>query len=300
MKPVVLVTGAAGLIGGYLLRTAGRWASRWDVRGLTRHDGDLTGQTSVRALWERHRPAVIIHCAALSRTGACESDPVRARRINVEATWHLAEVARDIPFIFLSSDQVFDGAKGQYVETDDVHPLNVYGRTKAEAEQVVLANPGHSVIRVALTAGTSSTGDRSFVEDMLRAATRGATLTLFTDEFRCPIPAGPLARAIWELVERQRPGLYHLGGQERLSRWEIGELIAGWYPELQPAIRPGSVADYLGPPRPPDLSMKSDKLQQWLSFPLPGFRRWLSWLRPAGRDAWDESSPVTYFGSDRM
>lgn len=247
MKPVVLVTGAAGLIGGYLMNTAGRWASRWDVRGLTRADGDLTRPDHVQRLWECHKPEVIIHCAALSRTGACESNPTLARAINVEAARHLAAVARDIPFIFLSSDQVFDGAKGSYVETDAVHPLNVYGQTKAEAEQVVLANRGHSVIRVALTAGASSTADRSFVEDMLRSAAKGATLTLFTDEFRCPIPAGPLVRAIWEFIEQQRPGLYHLGGRERLSRWEIGELLAGWYPDLKAAIRPGSVADYVGP-----------------------------------------------------
>ena len=82
-------------------------------------------------------------------------------------------------------------------------------------------------------------------------------MTLFTDEFRCPIPAGALARALWEFASHRRSGLYHLGGCERLSRWEIAELLARWYPELAPMIRPGSVADYHGPPRPPDLSMRT-------------------------------------------
>ena len=53
--------------------------------------------------------------------------------------------ARDLPFVFLSSDQVFDGTKGNYVEPDEVNPLNVYGQTKAEAERIVLQNPSHSV-----------------------------------------------------------------------------------------------------------------------------------------------------------
>ena len=65
----------------------------------------------------------------------------------------------------------------------------MYGRTKAEAEQVVMQNPAHAVVRIALTAGTSSSHDRSFVEDMLRAVGKGTTLTLFTDEFRCPVAA---------------------------------------------------------------------------------------------------------------
>lgn len=288
MKPTVLITGAAGLIGGYLVRTAARWAPQWNVYGVTRAEADLTDSAQVQELWRRHRPDLLIHCAALSRTGACEQDPALARRINVEATRALAVAARDIPLIFLSTDQVFDGAKGWYVETDAVHPLNVYGQTKAEAERVVLENPAHSVVRIALTAGTSPTHDRSFVEDMVRTATKGRKLTLFTDEFRCPISAGPLVRALWEFAARPQPGLYHLGGSERLSRWEIGELLARRYPELRPWIEPGSVADYHGPPRPPDLSMRSDKMQALLSFRLPGFRHWLTNRSLSSDDFWSE------------
>jgi dTDP-4-dehydrorhamnose reductase len=288
MKPIVLITGAAGLIGGYLVRTADRWAPQWNVLGLTRAETDLTDPTQVKTLWRRSPPDLVIHCAALSRTGACERDPGRARLINVETTKYLADLACDVPFVFLSTDQVFDGSRGQYVETDEVNPLNVYGQTKAEAERLVLQNPSHAVIRLALTAGTSPTRDRSFVEDMVRTAAKGTTMTLFTDEFRCPIPAGALARALWEFASHRRSGLYHLGGCERLSRWEIGELLARWYPELAPMIRPGSVADYHGPPRPPDLSMRSDKMQALLSFRLPGFRQWVTNGSRTGEDPWDE------------
>jgi dTDP-4-dehydrorhamnose reductase len=292
-KPLGLVTGAAGLIGGYLVRTAGRWAPQWNVLGLTRAEADLTDPTQMKALWRRSPPDLVIHCAALSRTGACEQDPGRARHLNVETTKRLADLARNIPFVFLSTDQVFDGSTGSYVETDEVNPLNVYGQTKAEAERIVLQNPSHTVIRIALTAGTSPTGDRSFVEDMVRSAAKGTALTLFTDEFRCPITAGSLAHALWEVAVQQRPGLYHLGGCERLSRWEIGELLARWYPELASAIRPGSLADYQGPPRPPDLSMCSEKIQALLSFRLPGLRQWLSTRVYGGADIWDERASAS-------
>ena len=289
MKPAVLITGAAGLIGSYLVRTPARWRSDWQVCGITRQDADLTNQGQVKALWRRLQPQAVIHCAALSRTGQCEENPVLARQINVEATQRLAELAHGIPFVLFSSDQVFDGTQGGYVESDQVNPLNAYGQTKAEAEQVVLQNPAHSVIRVALTAGTSPTRDRSFVEDMVRAVVKGMRLTLFTDEFRCPLPAGVIARAIWEMIEHDRPGLYHLGGSERLSRWEIGELLARWYPQLRPCIQPGSLAGYQGPPRPPDLSMCSDKIQQLLSFRLPGLREWVGLQAQPDGDPWDYS-----------
>ena len=287
MKPTALITGAGGLIGGYLVSTAARWAPQWNVRGVTRAEADLTDPMQVQELWGRSRPALVIHCAALSRTGACEQDPARARHINVDATRALAAAARDIPFIFLSTDQVFDGAQAWYVETAAVHPLDVYGQRMGAVEQVVLENPAHSIVRIALTAGTSPTRDRSFVEDMLRTAAKGTKLTLFTDEFRCPIPAGPLVRALWEFAAQPRAGLYHLGGSERLPRWEIGELLARRYPELRPWIQPGSVVDYHGPPRPPDLSMRSDKMQALLSFRLPGFRQWLSNAASLSDDPWD-------------
>ena len=287
MKPLVLVTGAAGLIGHYLLNSAPRWAPQWDVRGLTRQDVDLTDVNAVRGLWRDLHPQVVVHCAAQSRTGPCQKAPTIARQINVQATALLAELSAEIPFIFLSSDQVFDGVKGWYLETDPVNPLNVYGETKAEAERLVLQNPRHSAIRVALNAGTSSTGNRSFVEDMRNAVQDGASLTLFTDEFRCPLPVGMTARALWELIEQDQPGLYHLGGAERLSRWEIGQALTSWYPELAGQIRPGPVAAYAGAPRPPDLSMQCDKLQALLSFRLSGLREWLAVRTSVSADLWD-------------
>lgn len=291
MKPLVLITGAAGLIGSYLVRTAARWAPEWRAYGMTREDADLTDPGQVTTLWKRLQPQAVIHCAALSRTGQCESNPGLARAINVEATRRLAELAHDKPFLFLSSDQVFDGTQGYYVETDPVRPLNVYGQTKAEAERVVLHNPAHTAIRIALTAGCSETGDRSFVEDMRKVCRQGQTLTLFTDEFRCPLPAGVVARAVWELLNHGRPGLYHLGGGERMSRWDIGLALARGYPDLLPCLQAGSVKDYTGPPRPADLSMNSGRIQQVLSFRLPGFGEWLASRPEPDADCWDYAEP---------
>ena len=287
MAPRAIITGAAGLIGQYLVKTAPRWAPDWDVQGLTRADLDLTDRANVERTWQSIKPNAVIHCAALSRTKDCEQDPAQARRINVEVTAHLAQQSQDIPFIFLSSGEVFDGKTGWYSEADEPNPINVYGHTKWEAERIVLQNSRHTVIRIVLTTGTSQHGDRSFVEDMCRTAKAGREVTLYADEFRCPLPAGVIARVIWELVDRKQPGLYHLGGSERLSRWDIGETLLPWCPELKGRLVKGSAGNHVGSPRPADLSLRRDKIQSLLSFRIPGFREWLAGRSRRGADLWD-------------
>jgi dTDP-4-dehydrorhamnose reductase len=287
MAPRVIITGAAGLIGQYFVRNAPRWAPGWEVHGLTRADLDLTDHPAVERAWQSIKPDAVIHCAALSRTKDCEQQPQLAQRINVEATTHLARLSKDIPFIFLSSGEVFDGAGSWYQEPDRADPINIYGKNKLEAERYVLQNPGHTAVRIVLTAGTSQHGNRSFVEDIRQAVKNGGNVTLYDDEFRCPLPAGVIVRAMWELLDRKQPGLYHLGGRERLSRWEIGQALLPWYPELRGRLLQGSSRDHQGAPRPADLSLNCDKLQRLLSFQIPGFGSWLNGRTRRGADLWD-------------
>ena len=257
---------------------------------MTRAQLDLTDQSAVSLAFQRYDPQLVIHCAALSRTKDCEQDPDKAKRLNVDATYSLSQLARNTRFVFLSSGEVFDGSAGWYDEEAKPNPINVYGRTKLEAEHLVLENPAHSVVRIVLTAGTSHRGDRSFVEEMSRTAKAGKDVTLYADEFRCPLPAGVIARAVWELVKRDTPGLYHLGGRERLSRWEIAELLLPWYPELRGRLVKGSSHTHTGAPRPRDLSLNCDKIQKLLSFSIPGLQTWLLGRTHRGEDLWDFES----------
>ena len=275
MSWIAWITGAGGLIGSHLLRSAPRDPHRWQVIGIHRAQLEPSAFDDLARRFERERPALILHCAALSRSVDCEHDPQLARQVNVELTAQLAGLARETALVFFSTDLVFDGQQGHYRESDPTHPLGVYAETKAAAEQVVLANPGHTVVRTSLNFGISPTGDRAFNEVMRNEWQAGRTLRLFTDEFRCPIPAAVTARAVWELVERNEPGLYHLAGAERLSRWQIGRLVAERYPRLEPRIEPGSLRDYQGAPRSPDTSLDCTRIQSLLSFPLPGLTRFL-------------------------
>jgi dTDP-4-dehydrorhamnose reductase len=274
--PSVWITGAGGLIGNALVLAAPQHAPSFHHIALTRPDLDLTDHHAVADRFRRDAPQCVIHCAALTRSPICQEQPDLARRLNVEVTAHLAELAAGIPFLFLSSDLVFDGREGHYNECAQPNPLSVYGQTKADAETIVLRNPLHTVIRTSLNGGTSPTGDRGFNEEMRRAWQEGRTLRLFTDEFRNPIPAVVTARAIWELMAAPAPGVYHIAGSQRLSRWDIGRLLAARWPQLQPRIEPGSLRDYHGAPRPPDTTLDCGRAQARLTFPLPGLEPWLA------------------------
>lgn len=276
MNNPVWITGAGGLIGNYLVQTAPRFAPRWRVRALTRDQLDFLDFDAVRSAFLKEKPQLVIHCAAITNSVICQKEPALARKANVDVTSLLAELAVEISFIFFSTDVVFDGRKGNYVESDAVNPLHLYGETKAAAERIVLANPRHTVVRTSINGGISRTGNRGFNEQIRRAWEAGQRMKLFTDEFRSAIPAVETARAVWELANKKCTGLFHVAGAERLSRWQIGQLLARRFPELRANIEPASAKDFPGPPRALDTSLNIAKVQRVLSAPLPGLGEWLT------------------------
>lgn len=269
------ITGANGLIGNYLVKTAPKFGPQWQVRSLTRAQVDLLDFQSIEREFKKDQPHAIIHCAAVSSVVVAQKDPSQAHKINVEATQFLAVLAAEIPFVFFSTDIVFDGRKGNYVETDAPNPLHVYGETKATAEQIVLKNSRHLVVRTSLNAGVSLAGNRGFNEQLRLALQTGQGMKLFIDEVRCPIFAGETARAIWELIEKNCAGIFHVAGAQKLSRFEIGQLLLRRWPEIKIKIEPGLAKDFAGPPRALDTTLDISKVQKVLSAPLPGFSKWL-------------------------
>ena len=276
LNNLVWITGANGLIGNYVVQSAPKLAPCWQVRALSRADFDLLDFAAVEREFVKDKPQIVIHCAAVSTIAATQSNPGLARRVNVDVTALLAGLAADIPFVFFSSDLVFDGRKGNYAETDAVNPIHVYGETKAAAEQIVLRNPRHTVVRTSLNGGVSRAGNRGFNEQLRRSLQTSQGMKLFTDEFRCPIPAVETARAIWDLANQEQAGLFHLAGAEKLSRWQIGQLLVQRWPEVKTKIESGPAKDFPGPPRALDTSLNIAKVQKVLSTPLPGLTGWLA------------------------
>ncbi len=274
----VWVTGAGGLIGSCLVRNAPRGLQH--LVPLTRANLDLADFRALRDRFNRDSPSLVFHCAALSRSPSCESDPKLARLLNVDVPAMLTDLCRHSRLVFFSTDLVFNGMAGNYDETAPVSPLGVYAQSKVDAERIVLSAPQHLVIRTSLNGGTSPTGDRGFNEQMRRAWTEGKTLRLFEDEFRSPISAEVTASATWELALAGAKGVFHVAGAERLSRWKLGQLMAARWTQLNPLIERSSLSQYQGAPRAPDTSMNCEKAQRLLSFPLPGFSQWLAQQPP--------------------
>jgi len=291
--PTLLLTGASGLVGAALCRHAferfrvvaaiGRGAPPPLERGDRAVRVDFEAAGAATRLFESVEPHAVVHAAALSALGACESDPARARRLNVDATRELAvAAARSGAWLaFLSTDQVFDGEPERdpfrgYVEEDATGPVNVYGRSKLEAEQAIAAAGGETlVIRTSLVVGRSPGGairaGRSAAFDSVRLAPPGATLRLFADEWRTPVSAIDLARMIDAAARARTTGLVHFGGPDRVERLDLARRIAAILGrdrgpqalELVAARRADA-----GHPRPRDVSLRADRLAA-LELPRP-------------------------------
>ncbi len=284
----VLITGASGFLGRYLIRDA---PSHTELLLQYRTNQPQSFGQTVTFLpvdflttdwqwWNEVRPQVVIHTAALASLDECQRHPRLARQINVDSTRQLVERAEQAGarFLFISTDIVFDGEKGNYREEDPPNPLNVYGRTKAEAERWVLENHSNAlVIRPALFYGKSLNGRGSFTEIMFEKLQQGEEVKLFTDEYRTPVLVNDLSRAVWELAFHEYRGILHLGGSQRLSRYEMGRLLCEMYrfsPDL--LIPTLSRETRFVAPRPLDVSLDISRARRLIRTELHDCRTGLA------------------------
>jgi dTDP-4-dehydrorhamnose reductase len=236
----VLLTGASGLLGSAFAKAALR--RKHDVIGLVGSysegiDGlsqqkriDLHDLASLEKLVLESFPDAIVNCAAYASPSDCETDPSKTAEINVALPEKLALLARHLfaRYLHVSSDQVFDGNAAPYSTTDTPNPPNNYAQQKLDSEKRVLqtAKEFASVIRIPLLNGNSLRGTRSIHEQLFHAWSQGKRPSLFIDEHRQPCLTDNLAEAMVELCERpDLRGLLHWAGQDRLSRYEIGQRI---------------------------------------------------------------------------
>jgi dTDP-4-dehydrorhamnose reductase len=228
-----LVTGASGQLGAYLLRelscrgaTVSAWSGRRDgeLFGVPLAQVDLTDRGAVLARFRAARPDAIIHCAARSGVADCYQEPERAEAVNVSATRLLAELAEEsgVRLLYVSTDLVFDGERGSQREEDLPAPLSVYGRTKAQAEEMVRGLRCGLVVRISHLFGPTLIGRPSFFDEQVVALRQRRPRTLFSDELRTPLSLPTAARGLVALAESDQLGVLHLGGPERMSRLEMG------------------------------------------------------------------------------
>lgn len=273
----MLVTGAGGRLGGRLaVLLASRFRVALGVRtspapaGLFHIGLDVADPASVAAALLATRCSAVVHCAALADADACERDPEAAARSNTEACRVLAAEcsARGVRLVALSTDLVLSGERPYWAEDDPAVPGSVYGRTKRSGEQVVLeADPSFAVARVALVTGRTHGRHPSASEAIAWALADGLPLRLFTDQYRTPVDPESVADALTALLSGGPGGLYHLGGPERLSRFELGLRVAAVLGLDPRRIQPVRQADLtFEAPRPADVSLDSRRARDRLGW----------------------------------
>ena len=231
----ILITGASGFLGWNLCRFA---CGAWDVFGVAFRNSfelqgarilraDLTRFDETRRLLQEIRPDAVIHAAAAANLNFCQLNPSESHKINVEGAVGIASLCAEhsVRFVFISTDIVFDGLKAPYREENPVSPINAYGEQKAEAERKILErNPEAVICRMPLMFGEAGPVAKNFIQPMIQAMKAGREIFLFTDEYRTPISGRDAANGIFLALSKAR-GLLHLGGVERLSRFDFGALL---------------------------------------------------------------------------
>ncbi|MBL7032448.1 MAG: NAD(P)-dependent oxidoreductase [Nitrospira sp.] len=266
----LLVTGASGFLGWNICREAKKnwemhgtvFTNPKEVPGVNIVQIDLTDFKIFKKVFNEIDPDAVIHTAAATNPNYCQEYPAESRKINIDAAVNLAGLCADrkIPFVFTSTDLVFDGLNAPYREEDPVCPVNIYGEQKVMAEEGILKRyPSAAVCRMPLMFGEPATVAVGFFQTMIKAIKEGDELNLFVDEFRTPVSGLTAARGLLLAVEKAK-GLLHLGGKERISRFNFGVLMMDVLNVSEARLVRCSQKEMKMPaPRAPDLSMDSAK-----------------------------------------
>ena len=225
----LLITGGNGQLAQALCHHS--LAKNFQIIPCSRLDMDITDTDSITNALVTFSPDIIINTAAFTAVDKAESDIKASVEINHLGTQHLAAACEKqrIPLIHISTDYVFDGAKqNPYQENDVPNPINFYGKTKWLGELAVRELcEQHIILRVS---GVFSEYGNNFLKTILRLAQERKELRVVADQITCPTYAGDIAQAIFSIVKQniERPthwGTYHYCSAPPVSWYEFAKAI---------------------------------------------------------------------------
>lgn len=265
----LLITGASGFLGWNVCHAA---KTDWNVTGTyfsheIRIPGceliriDLTNYEDLKNLFKTITIDAVIHTAAVSQPNLCQINPMDSEKINVRTSQNLCSfcLEKQIPFLFTSTDQVFDGTKAPYSERIPVSPISIYGEQKVAAESSILTlYPQATICRMPLMFGDGSPVSNSFLIHLLQSIQNNKKITLFFDEYRTPTSGYNAAQGLLMVLKKKIRGIIHLGGKEKISRYEFGKKLACYCGLTTSMITPISQNSLrMKAPRPQDVSLDS-------------------------------------------
>jgi dTDP-4-dehydrorhamnose reductase len=284
----VLVLGSTGFLGSYFLSLLGKRATAHTTRILDpkieKNYKSMVFRKSeidkIRVFLEKQNCGKIINCTALADIERCELNPELAYWINSELPGLLSSISLSLnsKFIHISTDAVFDGTSSFRTEFDKPSPLSVYGKSKLDGEQLVLGNNPHSMVARVNFFGHSNNKPSlfNFFHDNLVS---GKIVFGYTDVYFTPLYAADLVKVILELVNQNTSGLLHVVGDERISKFDFGVMIAEIFGLPTTNLKKGKISRANGAAlRSVDLSLANDKIKS-LGINVPSVRDGLSILK---------------------
>ena len=280
----LLITGSGGFVGSAIAHEA---RAPWECHALTRgpvllrRDGlvwrtlDILNAAELERVFDEVSPDAVIHAAARADIDLCERDRDAAFAINVGVTQQLAALcrARGARMVYVSTDTVFDGGKGNYAEGDPPGPVNWYAETKVAAERVVAAMPDNwAVVRTSLVLGLPLLGAaKSTLTRPIAALQAGQEFSVSDREVRSPIDVVTAARALLEAAGNAFTGYLHIAGNDVVNRLEMTRRVAvklGLPAHLVVRRDPSEAS--AGAPRPLDVSLCNAEARSMLETPMLG------------------------------
>ena len=278
----LLITGASGLLGINLAMEAMR---EHEVFGVDRGKlqsapfpvikTNFYNSHAFDSVLDSTKPDWVINCSALANLEECERHPDQAKILNTDLPRELAEdcAKRNIKFIHLSTDAVFDGTKeGEYTEEDEPNPQGVYSQTKLDSERAVQeVNPQAIIARVNFF-GWSLGGRRSLGEFFVNNLSEGKNVNGFTDVIFCPMWVNHLSQTLIEMLEKNLHGIFHVVGAQAMSKYQFGVEVARKFGLRESLIEPQSVErSALTARRSHNLWLSIHKLSTDLGHTVPDF-----------------------------
>lgn len=238
MTPLRIVfTGITGLLGGYFLK---KQDSNFEVIGISRKNIDITDKIKVNDFVKKINPKVIVHAASLGNVDYCEEHSKEAEKVNVVGTKNIIDAAKTVnaKIIFLSSNAIFDGNNPPYDEKAETNPVDVYGKTKVEGENLVKKSGLNFVIlRLITMYGWPQSGGRSnpvtWVIDNLKKRKK---INVVNDIYNNHLWAGQAAQAVWEVIKRDiKKDIFNIAGGDCINRYELAVKVAETF-RLDPSL----------------------------------------------------------------
>lgn len=272
----LLITGASGLYGSKLAELA--IARNYEVYSCDVQElpvcgnfvkFDVSNKEFVQEAFKRVKPNIVVHAATLTDVDKCELNKELAWRINVEGTKNIVQAAMSESsfVIYISTDYVFNGEKGNYKESDKPDPINYYGVTKLKAEEQVKTLEEYFIGRPSVIYGsTPAAGKVNFALWLVETLSKGEHAKIVTDQWNTPTLNTNLAEMTLEVIQRKLTGTFHLCGATRVSRFEFAQKIAKTFGFDQSLIEPVLSSQFSWPAkRPTDSSLDTAKAQQVLT-----------------------------------